>query len=126
MDVILTRSFRIESARSLPRLPPTHPCARVHGHSFLIELELAGPIDPELGWLIDYNDIAAAFEPLRLALDHRLLNEVEGLENPTSELIARWIFDRLSPSLNALTAVTIMETPETRAIYRPCPSRGAP
>jgi 6-pyruvoyltetrahydropterin/6-carboxytetrahydropterin synthase len=119
MDIVLTRSFRLESARRLPRLPATHPCARVHGHSFVIELELSGPIDPELGWLIDYNDIAAAFEPLRQALDHRFLNEVEGLENPTSEHIARWVFDRLSPTLPALTAVIVMETPETRAIYRP-------
>lgn len=119
MEIVLTRSFRLESARRLPRLPATHPCARVHGHSFVIELELAGPIDPELGWLIDYNDIAAAFEPLRQKLDHRFLNEVEGLENPTSEHIARWVFDHLSPTLPALTAVTVMETPETRAIYRP-------
>lgn len=124
MEIVLTRSFRLESARRLPRLPATHPCARVHGHSFVLELELAGPIDPELGWLIDYNDIAAAFEPLRQALDHRLLNEVEGLENPTSEHIARWVFDRLSPTLPALSAVTVMETPETRAIYRP--RRGTP
>ncbi len=125
MDVILTRSFRIESARSLPRLPATHPCARVHGHSFVIELELAGTVDPDLGWLIDYNDIAAAFEPLRQLLDHSLLNEVQGLANPTSEHIARWVFDRLRPTLAMLTAVTIMETPETRAIYRP-PRTGAP
>lgn len=124
MEIVLTRSFRLESARRLPRLPATHPCARVHGHSFVVELELAGPIDPELGWLIDYNDIAAAFEPLRQALDHRFLNEVEGLENPTSEHIARWVFDRLSPTLPALTAVIVMETPETRAIYRP--RRGTP
>lgn len=119
MEIVLTRSFRLESARFLPRLPATHPCSRVHGHSFVIELELAGEVDPELGWLIDYNDIAAAFEPLRQTLDHRLLNEVEGLQNPTSEHLARWIHERLSPTLPALTAVIVMETPETRAIYRP-------
>ncbi|HRE92420.1 MAG TPA: 6-carboxytetrahydropterin synthase QueD [Myxococcota bacterium] len=124
MEIVLTRSFRLESARRLPRLPATHPCARVHGHSFVIEVELAGAVDPELGWLIDYNDIAAAFEPLRQALDHHLLNEVEGLENPTSEHIARWVFERLARTLPALTAVTVMETPETRAIYRP--RRGTP
>jgi len=124
MEIVLTRSFRLESARFLPRLPATHPCSRVHGHSFVIELELAGEVDPELGWLIDYNDIAAAFEPLRQALDHHLLNEVEGLENPTSEHIARWVFERLARTLPALTAVTVMETPETRAIYRP--RRGTP
>lgn len=127
MEVTLTKSFRIEAARSLPRLPATHPCARVHGHSFVIEVECRGEVDPELGWLVDYNDISAAFEPLRLALDHRLLNEVEGLANPTSELLARWVFERLHSTLPWLSAVTIMETPETRAIYRPRPSapRGA-
>jgi 6-pyruvoyltetrahydropterin/6-carboxytetrahydropterin synthase len=118
MEVTLTRSFRIEAARSLPRLPATHPCSRVHGHSFVIELELRGPIDPELGWLVDYEDIARAFEPVRHALDHRLLNDVPGLSNPTSEHIARWCFDHLVTALPSLTAVNVMETPETRAIYR--------
>lgn len=76
-------------------------------------------IDPELGWLVDYDDISTAWAPIAKALDHRLLNDVEGLANPTSELLAYWIFARLAPSLPALTAVTVMETPETRATYRP-------
>jgi 6-pyruvoyltetrahydropterin/6-carboxytetrahydropterin synthase len=118
MKVTLTRSFRIEAARRLPRLPSSHPCSRLHGHSFLIELELVGDIDPELGWLVDYDEIARLWTPLASMLDHRLLNEVEGLENPTSEHLARWIFDRMRPTLPMLTAVTLMETPETRAIYR--------
>lgn len=115
----ISRSFRIEAARHLPRLPATHPCARVHGHSFTIELALEGDIDPELGWVVDYDEIAARFEPIRSALDHRDLNRVEGLDNPTSELIARWVFDRLSRELPMLVAVTVMETPDTRATYRP-------
>lgn len=124
MEITLTRSFRIEAARSLPRLPATHPCSRLHGHSFVIELELRGTVDPELGWLIDYDDIARTFEPVRHALDHRLLNEVEGLSNPTSEHLAKWCFEHLRAGLPMLTAVTIMETPETRAVYRPQAQKG--
>jgi len=117
--VSISRSFRLEAARFLPRLPASHPCSRLHGHSFVVEVALAGPIDPMLGWLVDYDEIAAAWAPIAAALDHRLLNEVDGLANPTSELLAHWIFTRLAPGLPALTAVTVMETPETRATYRP-------
>jgi len=121
--VSISRSFRLEAARSLPRLPASHPCSRLHGHSFLVELTLEGPIDPALGWLVDYDDIARAWAPIAHALDHRLLNEVPGLENPTSELLAHWVFARLAPSLPALVAVSVMETPDTRATFRrPSPS----
>lgn len=119
MNVSISRSFRLEAARRLPRLPDTHPCSRLHGHSFVVEVALEGPIDPALGWLVDYDEIAAAWAPIAQALDHRLLNEVDGLENPTSELLAAWIFARLAPALPALSAVTVMETPETRATFRP-------
>jgi 6-pyruvoyltetrahydropterin/6-carboxytetrahydropterin synthase len=118
MHVTLSHAFRFEAARRLPHLPAEHPCSRVHGHSFGVELEVAGPIDPETGWLIDYHALATLWEPLRDALDHRYLNEVEGLANPTSELLAVWIWQRLSPQLPELTAVSIMETPETRCTYR--------
>lgn len=119
MNVTISRSFRLEAARRLPRLPESHPCSRLHGHSFHVEVVLEGPIDPVLGWLVDYDEIAAAWAPIAQALDHRLLNEIEGLENPTSELLAAWIFARLATTLPALSAVTVMETPETRATYRP-------
>lgn len=114
----LSRSFRLEAARRLPRLPPSHPCSRLHGHSFVVEVELAGVVDPDLGWLVDYDDIAKAWAPVAAALDHRMLNEVDGLDNPTSEHLARWIHERLSPALPALCAVSVMETPDTRATYR--------
>lgn len=119
VNVSISRSFRLEAARFLPRLPASHPCSRLHGHSFLVEVALAGAVDPQLGWLVDYDVIAAAWAPIAQALDHRLLNEVEGLDNPTSENLAHWIFTRLAPHIQALTAVTVMETPETRATYRP-------
>lgn len=118
MFVTLSRSFRIECARSLPTLPEGHPCARVHGHSFVVELEVEGEVDPTTGWLIDYHEMATLWQPVHTALDHRYLNDVEGLANPTSEFLAAWIWRAMKPSLPALSAVNIMETPETRCIYR--------
>jgi 6-pyruvoyltetrahydropterin/6-carboxytetrahydropterin synthase len=118
MHVTLSRSFRFEAARHLPTLPAGHPCARVHGHGFIVELEVSGEVDPTIGWLVDYHHMATLWQPIHAALDHRNLNEVEGLENPTSEHIAAWIWARLRPFLPELSAVTIMETPETRCTYR--------
>lgn len=119
VHISISRSFRLESARFLPHLPASHPCSRLHGHSFVVEVELQGETDPELGWLVDYDDITKAWAPIAQALDHRLLNEVDGLANPTSEHLAGWIYERLAPSLPQLSAIIVMETPETRATYRP-------
>ncbi len=116
MNVEIARTFRIEAARRLPKLPPTHPCARVHGHSFTIEVVLRGAVDPEVGWLVDYDVMAAAWQPLGAVLDHAYLNDVPGLENPTSEHLARWVWERLS--LPGLAAIHVCETPTTRATYR--------
>ena len=89
MHVELTREFRFESAHRLPMVPPDHKCFRMHGHSYRIEVQVAGPIDPATGWLIDFGEIAARVEPiLKAELDHRVLNDVPGLENPTAELLA--------------------------------------
>lgn len=118
MNITLSHSFRFEAARRLTRLPADHPCARVHGHGFTVELEVTGALDPEAGWLIDYADIAAAWAAVAEDLDHRYLNDVPGLENPTSELIAVWIWRRLEPTLPGLAAVTVLETPATRATFR--------
>ena len=117
MNFELKQHFQIESARSLPHLPKTHPCARIHGHSFKIILTLKGPLDPVLGWVQDYHVINEKFKPLLIQLDHRLLNEVKGLENPTSENLALWIFNQLRPTLPLLTRVTICETPTTECSY---------
>lgn len=122
-DVTLTRRFRFEAAHRLPNLPEGHKCRRLHGHSFRVELELRGPIGADTGWFMDYGDIKAAFSPLFDQLDHRYLNEVPGLENPTSENLAVWIWDRLVGSLAGLQAVAVMETETTRAVYRGEPTR---
>ncbi len=113
---IFTR-FYLEAARRLPNLPPEHPCARLHGHSFQVEIHVSGPLDPELGWVVDFADIQQAWQPIHSALDHRTLNEVEGLANPTSEHLAIWLWQRLKPALPGLAKIVIMETHASGCIY---------
>jgi 6-pyruvoyltetrahydropterin/6-carboxytetrahydropterin synthase len=117
MNFELKQHFNIESARFLPYLPDSHPCARMHGHSFKIILRFIGPLDPNLGWVMDYNDIYHHVSPLLKQLDHRVLNSVEGLENPTTEILTKWIYDNLKTILPILKQVTIMETPSTECSY---------
>ncbi len=114
----IRKSFTIEAAHRLPNVPAGHKCARLHGHSFNVEIACGGPIDPHTGWIIDYGDIKAAFQPLYNQLDHNYLNDIPGLENPTSEHLALWIWDRLKPELHSLTAVTVHETCTTTCEYR--------
>lgn len=110
--------FRFEAARRLPKLPAEHPCARLHGHSFKVEVQLSGPLARELGWVCDFAEIEAACNTVRQQLDHRTLNEVAGLENPTSELIALWLWERLKPALPQLSQIEIQETDRAGCIYR--------
>lgn len=114
----LVKVFQIEAAHRLPNVPPDHKCRRLHGHSFRIEVRIEGPIDPQLGWVMDFADLNEAFHPLFEQLDHNCLNDVEGLENPTSENLARWVWQRLKPGLPFLTEVRIAETCTSACIYR--------
>lgn len=114
----LRRTFQFEAAHRLPRVAPDHKCARLHGHSFVAEVVVEGEVDPHLGWVMDYADIKAAFAPLYRQLDHHYLNDIPGLENPTSEILARWIWDRLKPSLPLLTEIVVAETCTARCVYR--------
>ncbi|MCG6871596.1 MAG: 6-carboxytetrahydropterin synthase QueD [Gammaproteobacteria bacterium] len=111
------KRFRIEAAHRLPNVPTEHKCSRLHGHSFAIEVHVAGPLAEPQGWVRDFADIGAAFAPLFEQLDHRYLNEVEGLENPTSEVLARWIWQRLQPQLPGLSRVVIHETCRSGCVY---------
>jgi 6-pyruvoyltetrahydropterin/6-carboxytetrahydropterin synthase len=117
MQVRLIQAFRFEAAHRLPRVPAGHKCARLHGHSFRIEVAVRGPVDERTGWLFDYADLEAAWAPLHAVLDHNYLNEVPGLENPTSEVIARWVWDRLVPTFPNLERVTVFETCDARCEY---------
>lgn len=112
------REFTFESAHRLPHVPPGHKCGRLHGHSYRVEVHVAGPVGAETGWVMDFADIKKAFEPLHDALDHRYLNELDGLENPTSEALARWIWRRLRPALPKLNQVQVRETCTSGCVYR--------
>lgn len=118
MKIELRKSFQFEAAHLLPHLPEAHKCRRLHGHSFKVEVVVAGECDPRMGWLMDYADISAAFKPLFNQLDHYFLNEIEGLENPTSEIIAKWIWDKLKPTLPLLQEIVVAETCTAKAVYR--------
>ncbi|MEM7164321.1 MAG: 6-carboxytetrahydropterin synthase QueD [Planctomycetota bacterium] len=113
----LTHTFRFEAAHSLPHVPADHKCRRLHGHSFSVDVIVRGELDPKLGWLVDYGDIKAAVAPLREQLDHYHLNEIAGLENPTSENLAIWIWDRLQPGLPLLHSLTVRETCNNACTY---------
>ena len=108
MDIF--KSFRIEAAHRLPNVPPGHKCARLHGHSFAVELVVSGEPGAETGWVMDFSEIKQAFQPLYDRLDHHYLNDIEGLENPTSERLAIWIWERLKPTLPTLATVVVHET----------------
>lgn len=118
MHVTLSKTFGFEAAHNLPNLPDGHKCRNLHGHSFRFEVHVRGEVDPHTGIFIDYADIKNAVAPLLTILDHTYLNEVEGLENPSSEVIAGWIWDRLVPSLPSLEAIVVRETCTSMCIYR--------
>ena len=115
MDVF--RVFQIEAAHRLPNVPEGHKCARMHGHSFRIEIHITGPVGPESGGVMDFADLRKAFQPLYDQLDHHCLNDIEGLDNPTSENLAGWVWERLAPHLPELSKVVVQETCTAGCIY---------
>jgi 6-pyruvoyltetrahydropterin/6-carboxytetrahydropterin synthase len=116
-SVRLVHEFRFEAAHRLPRVPEGHKCSRLHGHSFKVEVAIVGPVDPHTGWVIDFGVLHDLWSPVHDQLDHRYLNEVPGLENPTSEVLARWIWEALAPKLPGLAQVTLFETCDARCEY---------
>ena len=114
----LYKEFSFEAAHLLPHVPEGHKCRRLHGHSFHIRVTVRGPLDPTLGWVMDFADIKRAWAPLHEALDHRYLNDIPGLENPTSERLAQWIWGRLAPDLAGLAAIEVRETCTSGCLYR--------
>lgn len=112
------KKFTFEAAHRLPHVPEGHKCARLHGHSFGVELRVDGDVDPATGWVMDFADVKAAFRPLHEQLDHRYLNDIEGLDNPTSENLAMWLWDRLKPALPGLAEVIVHETCNAGCSYR--------
>lgn len=111
------KEFCVEAAHFLPRLPAGHKCRRLHGHSFRIRVHVSGVVDPETGWVMDFADIGECFQPLFERLDHACLNDIEGLENPTSEHLARWVWEGLKSDLPGLRRVVVQETCSAGCVY---------
>jgi 6-pyruvoyltetrahydropterin/6-carboxytetrahydropterin synthase len=118
MRTRLERSYRFEAAHFLPKVPAGHKCARMHGHSYAIDITIEGEIDPERGWVMDFSEIDEHVTPLVKQCDHQVLNELDGLNNPTSELLAVWFWRKLAATLPGLAEVVVSETPTSRCIYR--------
>jgi 6-pyruvoyltetrahydropterin/6-carboxytetrahydropterin synthase len=116
--VEIYKQFSIEAAHRLPNVPADHKCARLHGHSFQVRIQVSGPVGEDSGWVMDFADLKVAFQPLFDVLDHNYLNDIEGLENPTSENLARWIWERLHPDLPMLSEVHVNETCTSGCVYR--------
>lgn len=110
MTTTLTKTFRFEAAHRLPNVSACHKCGRLHGHSYQVDVIVEGDVNPQTGMVIDFAEITEAWAPLHAVLDHYYLNEIEGLENPTSEILAPWIYHRLKPGLPLLKAIYVHET----------------
>jgi len=118
LAVELFKEFIFEAAHRLPHVPAGHKCGRLHGHSFRVAIYIEGEVDPHTGWIRDFSEIKAIFKPIYERLDHNYLNEIEGLENPTSEILAQWIWRELKPLLPELSRVRIHETCTSGCEYR--------
>ena len=112
------KEFTFEAAHRLPHVPPGHKCARLHGHSYQVAVHVEGPLDGRDGWVRDFAELTCAMAPLLGCLDHYYLNEIEGLDNPTSEVLAVWIWDRLRPALPDLSQIVVRETCTSGCVYR--------
>ena len=118
MEFELVKTFRFEAAHALPQVPPDHKCRRLHGHSYRVDIHVTGQPDPQTGWVVDFGRIKQIVEPILAELDHRCLNDIPGLENSTSELLGKYLWDRILPQLPILSAVTVWESDASRCVCR--------
>jgi 6-pyruvoyltetrahydropterin/6-carboxytetrahydropterin synthase len=114
----LFREYGFEAAHRLPNVPDGHKCARLHGHSFRVRVAVEGAVGDDSGWVMDFADVSAVVSPVVAELDHRYLNDIDGLDNPTSEVVAQWLWQRIKPSLPSLTSVEVRETCSAGVIFR--------
>ena len=118
MQAELSKTFRFDAAHRLPKVPAGHKCAAMHGHGYRVTVIVAGEVDPQAGWVMDFGKIKGAVEPLIKQLDHTTLNEIPGLENPTSEMLAKWFWNRIVPNLPELSAIVVAESETSCCTYR--------
>ena len=117
-EMQIYKTLKFDAAHRLTGVPPTHKCSAMHGHGFEIEVHLKGEVDPQTGFVMDFGDLANVCEPVLKQLDHAILNEIEGLENPTSENMSVWLWSILKPQLPQLCQLVIRETPTSGCIYK--------
>lgn len=115
--MIIYKKFSFDSAHYLPHVPEDHKCGRMHGHTYTLTVFFEGEPDPHMGWLVDFSEVKAVISPLVKSIDHKLLNEIPGLENPTSEVIAAWFWHQIKPKMPLLKRIELNETPSTGVIY---------
>ncbi len=115
--MLLFKEFTFDSAHFLPNVPPEHKCSNMHGHTYRLRVWLEGKPEPNLGWVMDFAELKKAVKPVLDQLDHKCLNDVKGLDNPTCELIAVWIWDQLKPLLPLMKRIELHETPTSGVIY---------
>jgi len=112
------RAFTFDSAHRLPCVPEGHKCSQLHGHTFRVEIHVDDQLDSNRGWVIDFSDISKTVDPIISQLDHKYLNDIEGLENPTSENIAKWIWEKIKPNMQILSKIVVQESPNSGAVYQ--------
>ena len=115
--MIIFKKFTFDSAHSLSYVPDGHKCKEVHGHTYHLTLFIEGDLDPELGWVMDFADMKRVVKPVVDAIDHKYLNDIEGLENPTCEIVAKWIWDKIKQDLPLLKKIQLNETPTSGVVY---------
>ena len=118
MKAELCKTYKFDAGHYLPYVQPEHKCARPHGHSYRVTVSVVGEVDEKAGWVMDFGRVNEVVGPLVKQLDHASLNEIEGLDNPTSERLAKWLWDRIRPGLPGLEAVTVCETDTSSCTYR--------
>jgi 6-pyruvoyltetrahydropterin/6-carboxytetrahydropterin synthase len=115
--MILYKQFTFDAAHFLPNLEANHPCRQLHGHTYHLTIYVKGVVQKNLGWVVDFKELKQIVKPIIEQLDHRLLNEIEGLSNPTSENIAIWLWEKIKPGLPQLSRIELKETPSSGVIY---------
>ncbi|MAZ37706.1 MAG: 6-carboxytetrahydropterin synthase QueD [Crocinitomicaceae bacterium] len=115
--MLIYKQFTFDSAHQLPNVPEGHKCKNLHGHTYHLTVYIEGDLNPKLGWVMDFSDLKAVLKPILDQLDHNYLNDIKGLENPTSEVLVVWIWNQIKPALPLLTRLELKETPTSGAIY---------
>ena len=117
IPMLIFKSFTFDSAHFLPNVPEAHKCRRMHGHTYRLTVYLEGNLDPNLGWVVDFAELKNVVKPVIDSVDHYVLNDIEGLENPTCEKLAVWLWNRIKPGMPMLAKIELWETPTSGTIY---------